>query len=177
MSTETIWTVVHPDGSLVPEDQRDGEFRYIPAICAPAYIVDAMLRGASAEATLYGTPLMPWKREIRTKHWLDLGGIAWSKRKLYTLKPIDGLTLTVPATNVEGYIETVDRCGASSVTKLRAVENLGDYEVWRLPVMVIELWLEQKHLTELRAQLVELLPEASAIATPTIIFSRMALSF
>ncbi len=156
----TTWTVIHPDGSSLPEGDNT-EYRWVPSIMAPTSIIDTALAACAREvAERPGSVLGPYKREARTTHWLDLGGIAWSERKLYELAPIDGLTLSVPATNVEGYIEVIDSCRPERATQLE-----GAPVVWRLPVYVIELWLEQRHLAELRAQLNALLPEANAIAS------------
>jgi len=92
--------------------------------------------------------------------WLDMGGMAKISRKLYELDLGDGLLISVPAKDVEDYIELIERLDQ------QPVEDIGGATFYRtLPSMHIGVFLSLERVATLLQRLKEILPEALAIAT------------
>ena len=106
------------------------------------------------------TLLADIEREPTDKVWLDLGGIAKIDRKIYTLDPIDGLTITVPAKDVEGYLETL-----SKRSDPKFGEEIGGRLYFTMPSMHVGVMLSVEQCDTLRERLSEISVEAAAIAT------------
>jgi hypothetical protein len=91
--------------------------------------------------------------------WLDLGGIANIHRRVYTLDPIDGLILTVPAKDVGDYLDIL------AARAERGVEKIGEGSYYTLPSMHLGILLSIDQCILLTLKLREILAEADAIAT------------
>lgn len=156
----TRWLCIHPGWpkDLEPPTNQD-HFRFVPSAIGPEAILLALeekLRLEMREKYPNHT-LAPHTREYRTKHWLDWGGSCWAHRKVFTLPPVDGLVLDVPATDVQ---DAIDVCAL----KLKPHRHWYTNGYRTLPTMLIALLVERRHLEGIRAELLKILPEASAHA-------------
>jgi len=90
--------------------------------------------------------------------WLDLGGIARVDRKIYDLDLGDGLNITVPARDVEDYINIIK-------SRQERPEEIDGKLFLTIPAMHVNVFLSLPRVAILLDHLQKILPEASAIAT------------
>jgi hypothetical protein len=91
--------------------------------------------------------------------WLDLGGIAHVNRKIYTLDPIDGLILTVPAKDVGDYLDIL------AARAERKPEKIGEGSYYTIPSMHLGILLSINQCILLALKLRAIVAEADAIAS------------
>ena len=91
--------------------------------------------------------------------WLDLGGIAHKDRKIYSLDPIEGLTITIPANDVAAYLDLLQAASE------REPEKIGEKGYYTLQSMHVGVLLSVDQCILLAVRLRTILPEAEAIAS------------
>jgi len=98
-------------------------------------------------------------RTPTTDGHLDLGGMASSRRKIYVLEPIDGLTIHVPAKDVSDYLYILSQ---SDQKEPEWVAGKGFYT---LPSFRVGVFLSLPQCEALRKRLSKIVVEAEAFAT------------
>jgi hypothetical protein len=150
----TTWVILEP----IP---GEGATHFPPRCVCEKHHAESLV-AAWAERLAVEEPdgiLSTVRHKETSEAWLDLGGIIQINRKIYTLKPIDGRTLTVPAGHVEGYLSMLKTRGE------RAPEELGGMPFYTLPSMHLRILLSLSQCDTLARILSEISIEADAIAT------------
>lgn len=158
----TIWVRVLPKFDNVPHDDvHDAKWRWVVPHVASREVSEAILRVCADETKAAGPDAVLGPYEIReeTKHWLDIGGMCHRDRKLYELT-VDGLKLTVPATDVGIYYDIVQACVADRSKAGTRFEHYG-VEMYRFPVFPVSLFLTRTQMRVLHSELGKILDEAS----------------
>lgn len=147
---------------LMPADKQSAEVTHYPpenTLCerTVAAVVREAWRVQAAQTP--GLVLAKTKVVSAKAGWLDMGGMARLDRKIYELPLIDELLITVPARDVEDYIEAV-------AWKLaQPAEEFGGKRYRTLHAMRLGLLLTEEQCTAILGHLRAILPEAQAIAT------------
>jgi hypothetical protein len=158
----TRWLCIHPGWPKdvePPTKAEQARLRFVPSVLGPeSHVLELEARLKTEMRRDYPNhTLAPYTREHRTEHWLDWGGSCWAHRKIFTLPPVDGLTLDVPATDVQ---DAIDVCAL----KLKPHRHWTQNGYRTLPTMLIALLVERRHLELIRTELIKILPEALAHA-------------
>ena len=145
---------------FIEAKHTEGATHFLPRCVCKRHLAES-LEPAWAEKLARedpGSKLSAFSYRDTQKAWLDLGGMALSDRKIYTLE-VDGLTLTVPATHVGGYLDMLE------TRDDRPPESIGATPFYMLPSMHLKVILTLDQCDTLALNLLEISAEADAIAS------------
>lgn len=156
MTAESRWVFIY-----TPLDQPEGVTHYPPGrtLCERTVAAVIVLAWKAQVELLAGTKLAEVVIEPTEKGWLDLGGIARIDQTILTLRPFDGLTLSVPARHVGSYLDVLEEL--TTAPRERVAEQL----YVTVPAMRLGIFLSVGQCAALAEHLREVLAEAKAVAT------------
>jgi len=142
-------------------EQPEGVTHYTPlcTLCERTVGEVLLLSWRAQIAKIPGAKLATTTIEPTEKAWLDLGGMAKIDRKIFTLEPLHGLTLEVPAQHVANYIDVLKELLDAPR------EKVGERLFVTIPSRHMGIFLTVSECIQIGARLTEILAEAEAIAT------------
>jgi len=142
-------------------EQPEGVTHYPPlrTLCERTVGEVLLLSWRAQSAKIPNARLAETTIEPASKGWLDLGGMAKIDRKIFTLEPLHGLTLEVPAQHVANYIDVLKELLDAPR------EKVGERLFVTIPSRHMGIFLTVSECIQIGARLTEILAEAEAIAT------------
>jgi len=142
-------------------EQPEGVTHYTPlcTLCERTVAEVLLLTWRAEVAKIPGSKMAETTIEPTEKAWLDLGGMAKIDRKIFTLEPLHGLTLEVPAQHVANYIDVLKELLDAPR------EKVGERLFVTIPSRHMGIFLTVSECIQIGARLTEILAEAEAIAT------------